>query len=557
MISKALNDPRNHKLLLFTVALGMIAITYGLRYWLLQIRFFDPDEFEHLHSAWLISQGYLPYLDYFEHHTPALHFLLAQFFGFFEVESDSAQAVDMVIFARGIMWILTGVILLLVFTLGKVWENWRVGLMGTVFLVCTLMFQEKTLEIRPDLLSVPMLVGSLVLLIRAVTVVSLKETSKRWLMAACGFLLGAGIMATQKMLFVMPGFTLAMFVYWFHPKSPGTIQTRFIQIIFQLAGFFTPILLMLGYFAIYDGAYTFIEYNLLLNLGWKVGFSPAEYINRLMTQNPFMVGFGLLGLLWAVPKLFKGPSFERGDYIMAINLVGLIVGLFIIPVPYRQYYMMILPLLALFAARFLVDSIEYMANLRSEDGKVGKPFWTGSAIFLVLSAGLLLWTFPSLSDISFSDLIKKSVIFTAIVLGVVATYFKKQDLALVLLLVAVHIPAAKKFKNKFYYGNEEQLSQIRYVIDNSSPTDTFMDGWNGMGLFRPHAYFYWMLHPEVRGMLTEEQKEQLYNDLKTERIRPYFVNLDQDLIQLSPKITNYLKEHYQPVEVEDLYKRID
>jgi hypothetical protein len=419
------------------------------------------------------------------------------------------------------------------------------------------MFQEKTLEIRPDLLSVPMLIGSLVLLIRAITVDSLKEATKKWLMAACGFLLGAGIMATQKMLFVMPGFTLAMFVYWFHPQSPGTFQSRFILVVYQLTGFFTPILLMLGYFALHDGAYTFIEYNLLLNLGWKVGFSPAEYINRLMTQNPFMVGFGLLGLLWAVPKLFTGPSFGRGDYIMAINLVGLIVGLFIIPVPYRQYYMMILPLLALFAARFLVEIIGYLANFRSEEGLVNPQFWTASVIFLVLSAGLLLWTFSNLSDISLSDFIKKSVIFIAIVLGVAATYFKKKDLALVMLLVAVHIPAAKKFKNKFYYGNEEQLSQIRYVIDNSSPTDTFMDGWNGMGLFRPHAYFYWMLHPEVRGMLTEEQKEQLYNDLKTEKIRPYFVNLDQDLIQLSPEITAYIKKHYQPVNIEDLYRRID
>ena len=83
LIGKVINDPNNHKKLLLVVALVIIAITFGLRYWLLQSRTFDPDEFEHMHSAWLISQGFLPYIDYFEHHTPAMHFLLAQFFRFF------------------------------------------------------------------------------------------------------------------------------------------------------------------------------------------------------------------------------------------------------------------------------------------------------------------------------------------------------------------------------------------------------------------------------------------------------------------------------------------
>ena len=136
--SKSIYNSKNHKKLLMVLALLMIAVTFGLRHWLLQSRTFDPDEFEHMHSAWLISQGFLPYLDYFEHHTPALHFLLAQLFVFFNVESDSNQAIEMLIFSRRVMWFLTGVILILAFKLGKIWENWRVGLLGTVFLVFTL-----------------------------------------------------------------------------------------------------------------------------------------------------------------------------------------------------------------------------------------------------------------------------------------------------------------------------------------------------------------------------------------------------------------------------------
>jgi len=216
---------------------------------------------------------------------------------------------------------------------------------------------------------------------------------------------------------------------------------------------------------------------------------------------------------------------------------------------------MFLPLLALFAARFLINVIDKLANSRTDGPWTYSSFWTGSILFLLLAAGLLLWTFPSLSDITLSVIAKKSFIFTTIVCGMVAIYFKKQDLALAILLVAVHLPTAIKFKNKFNQSNLEQLTNIQYVIDNSSPTDTFMDGWKGIGLFRPHAYFYWMLHEEIRGMLTENQKEQVLDDLEIEKIRPYFVNLDEDLIQLSPEITAYFKENYQPVDVADLYRR--
>jgi len=375
-------------------------------------------------------------------------------------------------------------------------------------------------------------------------------------MAACGFLLGGSIMVTQKMLFAMPGFTIAMLMYWFHPNSPGTFNQRFTQIFFQLAGFFAPILLMIGYFELYNGGYAFIEYNLLLNLGWKAGFSPYEYILDLLSQNPYIVGFGLMGLFWAIPRNISGANFVLGgDYIIAINLVGLMVGLFIIPVPWRQYYLIFLPLLALFAARFLINVINELANSRTDGPWTYSSFWTRSILFLLLAAGLLLWTFPSLSDITLSVIAKKSFIFTTMVGGMAAIYFKKQDLALAILLVAVHLPTAKNFKNKFNLSNQEQLTNIQYVIDNSSPTDTFMDGWKGIGLFRPHAYFYWMLHEEIRGMLSDQQRDQLLKDLQSGKINPFLVNLDEDLVQLSPEITAYFKEHYQPVDVADLYRR--
>jgi hypothetical protein len=46
---------------------------------------FGNDEFEHLHFAWSVSRGQVPYRDYFDHHTPALQYALAPMFARFRV----------------------------------------------------------------------------------------------------------------------------------------------------------------------------------------------------------------------------------------------------------------------------------------------------------------------------------------------------------------------------------------------------------------------------------------------------------------------------------------
>ena len=49
------------------------ALTFALSI----VRFLDGDELEHVHSAWYVLNGALPYVDFFEHHHPLLWYLLA------------------------------------------------------------------------------------------------------------------------------------------------------------------------------------------------------------------------------------------------------------------------------------------------------------------------------------------------------------------------------------------------------------------------------------------------------------------------------------------------
>ena len=56
---------------------ALAAVFAVLTFALSIFRFLDGDELEHVHSAWHVLNGALPYVDFFEHHHPLLWYLLA------------------------------------------------------------------------------------------------------------------------------------------------------------------------------------------------------------------------------------------------------------------------------------------------------------------------------------------------------------------------------------------------------------------------------------------------------------------------------------------------
>jgi len=60
-----------------------------------------------------------PIANYFDHHTPLLHFLLAPLVGHFDVASSPDDAVELVSTARRAMWVLGALILLFTALVGS------------------------------------------------------------------------------------------------------------------------------------------------------------------------------------------------------------------------------------------------------------------------------------------------------------------------------------------------------------------------------------------------------------------------------------------------------
>ena len=59
------------------VLAAIAALSVVLRIGVLLNRRIDPDESQHLHVAWLITQGQVPYRDFWEHHLPFFHYAMA------------------------------------------------------------------------------------------------------------------------------------------------------------------------------------------------------------------------------------------------------------------------------------------------------------------------------------------------------------------------------------------------------------------------------------------------------------------------------------------------
>jgi 4-amino-4-deoxy-L-arabinose transferase-like glycosyltransferase len=548
---------KRQNLVLVSVGLVLIVAALAPRLWLLQTRFFDRDELEHLHTAWLIFEGQLPYRDFFQNHTPLLYFFLAPLFLFYDAASNIDDAFALMFTARRLMWLLAGSILALTYCLGKTWRDWRIGLAAAVFLANTIMFLEKTLEIRPDLISVTCWLGALVLLVRGAQADRSDARRTRYAFALSGFLIGSAMMATQKMVFAGPGLGLTMAWYLLDPRSHGDSKARLTNVLLQTAGASAPILATVIYFAIRGALEEFIYFNWVLNAAWQIRFSPARYLHQLWVQNGLLVGLSVIGVLGIGLRMFSREAFRRGDYILVINGIGLFAGLFIISVPHRQYYLMFLPLIAIYAAAAIVDVVDVLAarwpRKRLQNGLL---FLLVNGILFLMIAAITVWGLParpkSPMGLRFTVLI--GTLGSAWALSHLFYGFRITALGILLILSSIY-PLRQVHAMFYARSNQPEIRGIRYVLENTSPQETVMDGQGGVGIFRPHAYFYWLLDPNIRVILGVEEKQKLLEALRRGAIAPKVINLDHALKDLSPEITRFFEENYDPVDVGNIRVR--
>ena len=497
-------DPRPHAPLLHNrlvaVVLGtLIVVPFLLRLPLLERRGFGPDEFEHLHFAWSVSQGQVPYRDYFDHHTPALHVVLSPLFTFYRADTSSADALAAVFAARRVMWVFAAAALGLTFALARLWRGDREAWAGTLLLAGTWIFLAKTLEVRPDVPATALMVGGLLLALSGWRRLATARPGAVALFLLSGTALGATFLFTQKVLFLLPGVAAAELWMLASRRLAATRGARVRGIAAQAVGFLLPIALTLAWFWRHGALGAFIECNFVINARWP-GLGPREFVLRLLGDDPAFVALSAAGFARQARTLLRAEEVARGEPLLALAFLAPVASLLVHPAVTFHYFLLLLPQASLYGGAALVWLADGLA------AAIGRR-----------SAGPL-------------------------------------SLAVLAILVSVH--PLVRFARMLDGSNWHAQEGIRYVTRNSAPWETTFDGFSGLGLFRPQAFYHPFQHWHTLAIQTDAQRRHLAEALRTGAALPKLVFLDDYLREgAPPEVTRFLERHYARTGLEPIRAR--
>jgi len=333
---------------LVVLALALAVVPFLLRFPLLRTRGFNPDELEHLHFSWCVAQGKVPYVDYFDHHTPWLHLALAGVVARYDTASSEDEAVDALFAARRAMLPWAALTLVLTAVLAGRVAGSAAAWIAPVLLTHFAWFLSKGLEVRPD-------GPAAALLLAGVIVVRGKAPGwprpRRGAFFASGLLFGAATLVTQKALFGLAGVALAEAAGL--ALGAGRRRDRAMDVAAQAAGFAVPWAATLGYFARHGGVRAFLDANFVLNARWP-GPGASGFLRELVSGDPILVALSVAGLLAAIVPLVRGGGRPEGDLVTMATPIGLLASLAVLPAVTRHYFLLLLPFLVVYAAALLV-----------------------------------------------------------------------------------------------------------------------------------------------------------------------------------------------------------
>ena len=273
---------------------------------------FDDDEFQHTHMAWLMARGEVPHLDFFEHHLPLYHLLLAPF-------TLGNPGPNRILWLRGLSVLLFGLTLWAMNTLIRR-RTGRSAPSVILLAAASPIFFLKMIEVRPE---------GFCILLAVLAMLGLGGSERKVFWA--GFLAGTMVMGSQKFVFLAAGiFAIA----WMEHGFRGAMR-------FAVGGAISPALIFFYYLT--TGALPLAwDHLVVLNARWKESFSPAMYAGQLWeTSAILLVTAGAGVLAWQ-----KKPAARAALVLIAFGLLAV----FLVPIPFRQTFLMLYPGLVLASA---------------------------------------------------------------------------------------------------------------------------------------------------------------------------------------------------------------
>jgi hypothetical protein len=326
-------DRKHLSIDIFLLIIALLLTCYSILI-MLHVRI-NPDEIEHLHSAWYIKNGYLPFKDFFQHHNPFLWYLLVPLPGL------SSENPEVIIQARGLMTIfLLATAVMASVCAKKIGGERTHALLAYVIMYSVLFFVVKSIEVRPDGLSSLLVVVSFYFFLAAT-----KGDTKNLVLT--GVFVAAAFLVSQKAVFVYGFYAVYFALAMLRNKMKIGSFCIFMALLFS------PLLVSVayGYFTGCLREYLFCAY--VLNI-LKKGVT-SSYIDLLPT-------FKDNWFFWLVSAATLGYSmikFKDHPKLALSSLLGLIVFIGAFSASFHlQYYLSAVPFLAVASSVFILNLVK-------------------------------------------------------------------------------------------------------------------------------------------------------------------------------------------------------
>lgn len=468
--------------ILGSVLVAILILLFARTVMLSMTKIFAIDEFTYAHAAWLVSNGQLPWLDFFEIHVPLLYQLLSMVF---TLGGDDPTLITLM------RWFMLGPVLL------TMWSMWRVnrdssGVMALFGPILALIITDhviRWIEIRPDVLAF-----SLVLLAATLPYATRPGPRARSLLAGIAFALACW--TTQKVYYYGIVFVAAWVadMYLWRKTRPDAGRYILGPPQWFAAGVLIIGLCIASYLTVTGTWSAWWKWT----IAWGAhhqdkypGFSWHDHSYRLVQDYWWILIFTAIGVVTCVKNLGRNSDSHPTDQLLVGLLISTFLSVAIQQAAFAYSYIPVVNMCCIFAARGMME------------------FWRVSR--------------------SASKLGQVSPLFIAF--------------ACLMLIVLMTHRAGTKLSKQAARTNTYQLSVLKDLNRLTDPGDTMYDN-SGSFVSRPHAYFMYYTDAGIRKSqamkLVNEVPQAIISTQTVAELR------DNRFERLPNQLKRFLDGHFQP-----------
>lgn len=324
--------------LFIKVAPCLFLIGYGALFVRSLYRPLTPDEYEGVHTGWKILQGQVIFTDFFQHHHPLTFYLWAALIKLF------GETFFVMRVARFLQFCFFSLTLFFSYCLGSLLFNKQAALSGLVLLLAFTLFTPCAIDIRPDILSLTLVIVALFYLFQAF------KNNNQCSFGISGFALALSFLCIQKIIIFIPLIAIVLVYEWYY----SGVNTKNIAIYAIFSGL--PVVGYVGYLLFTGNFNDYYICNVVFNTQLLNGHLPIKMFIDSLQDNAALWTFFFVGLY------FCKERFQR--YAAFIVLCGLLF-MFFMKIDFPHYYMPCFLLVSLVAGYGFVQVFKTNDRLAS------------------------------------------------------------------------------------------------------------------------------------------------------------------------------------------------